>query len=151
MEKIMGYIDVGKKQGAKLACGGARAMDKGYFVQPTVFADVQDDMKICKEEIFGPVQSIQKFKTLEEVCERANTNNYGLAAAVFTKDLEKATYVSHALRAGTVWVNCYNIFSAMAPFGGFKESGSGRELGSYGLEAYTEVKSITTFIGAKNS
>ena len=101
--KIMGYIDAGKKEGAKLVHGGDRALDKGYFIQPTVFADVKDDMKICREEIFGPVQSIQKFKTLEEVAERANRNNYGLAAAVFTKDIERATYLSHALRAGTVW------------------------------------------------
>jgi len=150
-EKIMGYIDVGKKEGAKLMHGGDRALEKGYYIQPTVFADVEDDMRICREEIFGPVQSIQKFKSLEEVAERANRNNYGLAAAVFTNDIERATYLSHALRAGTVWVNCYNVFSTMAPFGGFKESGSGRELGEYGLEAYTEVKTITTHIGKKNS
>ena len=108
-------------------------------------------MKICKEEIFGPVQSIQKFKTLEEVATRANNSRYGLAAAVFSKNIDTATYLSHALRAGTVWVNCYNIFSMAAPFGGYKESGSGRELGEYGLEAYTEVKTITTAIPQKNS
>ena len=108
-------------------------------------------MRICREEIFGPVQSIQKFSTVEEAAERANKNSYGLAAAVFTKDIEKSTYLSHALRAGTVWVNCYNIFSAMTPFGGYKESGCGRELGSYGLQNYTEVKTITSYIGRKNS
>lgn len=150
-EKILGYIEDGKKEGATLAYGGSRAGDKGYYIQPTVFSDVSDDMKICREEIFGPVQAIQKFKTLEEVANRANKNSYGLAAAIFSKDIEKATYLSHALRAGTVWINCYNVFSAMAPFGGYKESGSGRELGSYGLEAYTEVKTITTHIGKKNS
>lgn len=150
-DKILGYISSGKSEGAKLAVGGSRHGDKGYFIQPTVFADVSDDMKICREEIFGPVLSIQKFKTLEEVAVRANKGNYGLAAAVFSKDIEKATYLAHALRAGTVWLNCYNIFSAAAPFGGFKESGSGRELGEYGLEAYTEVKTITMSLPGKMS
>eukprot|EP00095_Tigriopus_kingsejongensis_P005982 maker-scaffold48_size466083-snap-gene-3.23 protein:Tk05982 transcript:maker-scaffold48_size466083-snap-gene-3.23-mRNA-1 annotation:"aldehyde mitochondrial precursor" len=142
-DKILGYIKSGQTEGAKLGYGGERAHDKGYYIQPTVFSDVTDDMKICREEIFGPVQAIQKFKTLEEVAERANKSRYGLGAGIFTRDIEKAAYLSHAVRAGTVWVNCYNVFSAMTPFGGFKESGSGRELGSYGLEAYTEVKTIT--------
>jgi aldehyde dehydrogenase (NAD+) len=150
-EKILGYIKAGKSEGAKLGTGGQRAGDRGYFIQPTVFSDVSDDMKICREEIFGPVLSIQKFKSLEEVANRANNNSYGLAAAVFSKDIEKATYLAHALRAGTVWLNCYNIFSAAAPFGGYKESGSGRELGEYGLEAYTEVKTITMSLPGKMS
>jgi len=150
-EKILGMIESGKKEGAKLATGGARALDKGYFIQPTVFTDVQDDMTICREEIFGPVQSIQKFKTVEEVAERSNKSNYGLAASIFTKDLDKAHYLSHALRAGTVWLNCHNVLDASAPFGGFKESGSGRELGEYGLDAYTEVKTVTTSILQKMS
>ncbi|TRY67693.1 hypothetical protein TCAL_02765 [Tigriopus californicus] len=150
-DKILGLIKAGEVEGAKLGFGGKRMGDKGYYIEPTVFADVSDDMRICREEIFGPVLAIQKFKTLEEVAERANNSRYGLAAGIFTQDIEKANYLSHAVRGGTVWVNCYNVFSCMTPFGGFKESGSGRELGSYGLNAYTEVKTITTYIGAKNS
>jgi len=150
-DKILAYIDSGKKDGAKLATGGVRAGDKGYFIEPTVFTDVGDDMKICREEIFGPVQSVQKFSSLDEVAERANKTRYGLGASVFTKDVGKAHYLSHAIRAGTVWVNCHNVFDAATPFGGFKESGSGRELGEYGLEAYTEVKSIITAIPKKIS
>jgi len=151
MNKILGYVESGKQQGAKLLTGGARFGDRGYFVQPTVFGDVTDDMKICKEEIFGPVQSIQKVKNVEDAIERANKNNYGLAAAVFTENLGKAMYVSNSLRAGTIWVNTYNTFSAAAPFGGYKESGIGRELGQYGLDNYTEVKTVTMAIPKKNS
>merc|ERR1711994_877135 len=151
MNKILGYVESGKQQGAKLLTGGSRFGDRGYFVQPTVFGDVTDDMKICKEEIFGPVQSIQKVKNMEDAIERANKNNYGLAAAVFTENLGKAMYVSNSLRAGTVWVNTYNTFSAAAPFGGYKESGIGRELGQYGLDNYTEVKTVTMAIPKKNS
>jgi len=150
-EKILGYIEKGQQEGANLLTGGKRHGDRGYFIEPTVFGDVSDDMVICKEEIFGPVQSIQKFKTLDEVAERANQNNYGLAAAIFSKDNDRATYLAHALQAGTVWTNCYNIFSMAAPFGGYKESGSGRELGEYGLEAYTEVKTVTTALSKKCS
>eukprot|EP00695_Tsukubamonas_globosa_P002947 TRINITY_DN418_c0_g1_i2.p2 TRINITY_DN418_c0_g1~~TRINITY_DN418_c0_g1_i2.p2 ORF type:complete len:131 (+),score=66.55 TRINITY_DN418_c0_g1_i2:154-546(+) len=123
--------------------GGARGLDKGYFIQPTVFADVTDDMKICKEEIFGPVQSIIKFKSLDEVIERANSSKFGLGAGVITRDIGKALRLSKEIRSGTVWVNCYNVFDAANPFGGYKESGIGRELGEYGLANYTEVKCIT--------
>uniref|UniRef100_A0A8C9LAU3 aldehyde dehydrogenase (NAD(+)) n=1 Tax=Pavo cristatus TaxID=9049 RepID=A0A8C9LAU3_PAVCR len=150
-KKILGYISTGKREGAKLLCGGNPAADRGYFVQPTVFGDVQDNMTIAREEIFGPVMQIMKFKTIEEIIERANNSKYGLAAAVFTKDIDKANYVSQALRAGTVWVNCYNVFGAQAPFGGYKASGNGRELGEYGLEAYLEVKNVTMKIPQKNS
>uniref|UniRef100_A0A8V1A6U6 aldehyde dehydrogenase (NAD(+)) n=1 Tax=Gallus gallus TaxID=9031 RepID=A0A8V1A6U6_CHICK len=150
-KKILGYISTGKREGAKLLCGGNPAADRGYFVQPTVFGDVQDNMTIAREEIFGPVMQIMKFKTIEEIIERANNSKYGLAAAVFTKDIDKANYVSQALRAGTVWVNCYNVFGAQAPFGGYKASGNGRELGEYGLEAYLEVKNVTIKIPQKNS
>ena len=100
-------------------------------------------MTIAKEEIFGPVMQILKFKTMEEVAGRANNSKYGLAAAVFTKDLDKANYLSQALQAGTVWVNCYDVFGAQSPFSGYKLSGSGRELGEYGLQAYTEVKTVS--------
>jgi aldehyde dehydrogenase (NAD+) len=149
--KVLGYIKSGIDEGANLRAGGAKWGDKGYFVQPTVFSDVTDDMKICREEIFGPVQVIQKFSTVEEVIERANRNNYGLAAAVFTTNLNNATYLSNSLRAGTVWVNCYDALHSQAPFGGYKMSGIGRELGEYGLEAYTEVKTVTIAIQEKNS
>jgi len=125
--------------------------DQGFFVQPTVFSDVTDDMKICQEEIFGPVQVIQKFKTIDEVIKRANKNSYGLAAGVFTTNLDSATYISNSLRAGTVWINCYDNLNAQAPFGGYKMSGNGRELGEYGLEAYTEVKTVTINLTQKNS
>ncbi|XP_029927355.1 aldehyde dehydrogenase, mitochondrial-like isoform X1 [Myripristis murdjan] len=149
--KILGYISSGKREGAKLMCGGGVAADRGYFIQPTVFGDVQDDMTIAREEIFGPVMQILKFKTLEEVVERANDTKYGLAAAVFTKDIDKAHYVSNGLRAGTVWINCYDVFGAQAPFGGYKASGNGRELGEYGLDNYTEVKTVTIKVPQKNS
>jgi len=141
-EKILSLIEVGKKEGAKLMCGGSRHGDKGYFVQPTVFADVQDHMRVAREEIFGPVQQILKFKTLDEVLERANDSDYGLGAAVNTKDLDTMIAVSNGLRAGTVWVNCYNVFDCIAPFGGYKQSGMGRELGEYGLQQYSEVKVV---------
>ncbi len=142
-DKVMGYIESGKKQGAKLVAGGTRVGDRGYFIQPTVFADVQDDMKIAQEEIFGPVMSIIKFKSVDEVVQRANKTMYGLAAAVWTRDITKAHQVANSVRAGTVWVNCYDVFDAAAPFGGFKQSGIGRELGEYGLQNYTEIKTVT--------
>jgi aldehyde dehydrogenase (NAD+) len=146
-EKVMSYIDSGKSEGAKLLCGGERAGDRGYFVKPTVFADVRDDMKIAEEEIFGPVMSIIPFEGIDEVTERANRTMYGLAAAVWTKDITKATTIANNVRAGTVWVNCYDVFDAAAPFGGFKQSGIGRELGEYGLQQYTEVKTVTMALG----
>lgn len=143
MERILGYIESGNQEGAKLLTGGKRLGNKGYFVEPTVFADVKDDMKIAREEIFGPVMSILKFKDMPEALARGNSSCYGLAAAVWTQDVQKAHRMAHALRAGTVWVNCYDVFDARAPFGGFKMSGIGRELGEYALEAYTEVKTVT--------
>ena len=151
MDKILGLIDIGKKEGAKLCVGGNRHGDQGFFVQPTVFADVQDHMRIAKEEIFGPVMQIIRFKDLDEVIERGNKTIYGLAASVFTKDLDKAMYLSQGLRAGTVWINCYDNFDASIPFGGYKMSGYGREKGEYGLHAYTEVKVIMTKLLQKNS
>jgi len=142
-DKVLGYIDAGKREGASLLCGGGRWGDRGYFVEPTVFADVQDHMKISEEEIFGPVMSIIKFKDMSEVIDRANRTVYGLAAAIWTRDIGKAHAIANSVRAGTVWVNCYDVFDAAAPFGGFKQSGIGRELGEYGLQQYTEVKTVT--------
>eukprot|EP00795_Rhopilema_esculentum_P006248 gene6248-11660_t len=150
-DKILDLIESGKKQGAKLNCGGKRAGDKGFFIEPTVFSDVTDDMRIAKEEIFGPVQQIIKFKDIDELIERANDTYYGLAAAVHTKDLNRALKVAHGIRAGTVWVNCYDVLNAQSPFGGFKMSGSGRELGEYGLEQYTLVKSVIIKLDQKNA
>ncbi|EAW11026.1 aldehyde dehydrogenase family protein [Aspergillus clavatus NRRL 1] len=141
-ERILGYIETGKKEGARVVTGGARHGEQGYYVQPTVFADVHDDMTIVKEEIFGPVCTVQKFSSEEEAIEIANNTNYGLAAAVHTTNLNTAIRVSNAVRAGTVWVNNYNTFLTQMPFGGFKESGLGRELGSYALENYSQVKTV---------
>lgn len=142
-DRIMSYIDCGQTEGATLACGGQRVGNRGYFIQPTVFADVQDDMKIAREEIFGPVMSVIPFKDVDEVIGRANRTVYGLAAAVWTRDIKKAHAIANSVRAGTVWVNCYNVLDPRAPFGGFKQSGIGRELGEYGLQQYTEVKTVT--------
>ena len=150
-DHVMSYIDSGTKQGAKLECGGKRHGNKGFFIEPTIFSDVQDDMKIAREEIFGPVMQIFKFKTVEEVIERANDTDYGLAAGIFTRDMNKALTVSQALRAGNVWVNCYDVGGSQAPFGGFKNSGFGRELGGYGLQQYSEVKTVTIKMPQKNS
>ena len=140
--KIMHYIDAGKKQGAKCLAGGERQGDKGFFIKPTIFTDARDDMDIMKEEIFGPVLSITRFKDISEVIKRANATNYGLAAAVWTQDINKAHRIADAVRAGTVWINCYDAFDAAAPFGGYKQSGQGRELGAKGLDAYTETKTV---------
>ncbi len=142
-DKVLGYIESGKKQGARCVAGGERFGSKGYFIKPTVFADVKDDMKIATEEIFGPVMQVLKFNDVEEVVRRANTTDYGLAAAVWTRDIKKAHTIAERLRAGTVWINCYDVFDAAAPFGGFKSSGIGRELGEKALDNYTELKTVT--------
>ncbi|XP_052279587.1 aldehyde dehydrogenase 1A1-like isoform X2 [Dreissena polymorpha] len=151
LKKVLSLIDKGKTEGAKLECGGGRIGDKGYFVQPTVFSNVQDHMTIAKEEIFGPVQSLFKFKTMEEVLRRANDTTYGLAAAVFTNDINTAMTFTQGVKAGSVWVNCYEVVNAQSPFGGFKMSGLGRELGEYGLQQYTEIKNVVVKIPVKNS
>jgi aldehyde dehydrogenase (NAD+) len=143
MDRILGYIETGNKEGAKCLTGGKRFGKAGYFVEPTLFTDVKDEMKIAKEEIFGPVMQVMKFKDADDVIARGNRTTYGLAAAVWTKDITKAHRIAASLRAGTVWVNCYDVFDAAAPFGGFKQSGMGRELGEYSLELYTEVKTVT--------
>jgi aldehyde dehydrogenase (NAD+) len=141
-ERVMGYVESGRSEGATLGCGGERIGTRGYFIRPTVFADVRDEMRIAREEIFGPVMSVISFKSLDEVIARANNTKYGLAAAVWTRDMKKALAVANGVRAGTMWVNCYNVLDTRAPFGGFKQSGIGRELGEYGLQQYTQIKSV---------
>jgi aldehyde dehydrogenase (NAD+) len=142
-DKVMSYIDSGKREGAELLTGGKRVGDRGHFIEPTVFANVQDEMKIAREEIFGPVMSIIRFHDIDEVVDRANNTSYGLAAGVWTRDIGKAHAIANSVRAGTVWVNCFDVFDAAAPFGGFKQSGIGREMGEYALQQYTEVKTVT--------
>lgn len=143
-EKILKYIKSGTESGATLESGGEKLGSKGFYVQPTVFSNVQDNMLIARDEIFGPVQSLLKFKDVEEVIRRANSSHYGLAAGVFTQNIDAANTISRALRVGTVWVNCFNIFDAAIPFGGYKMSGHGREKGVYSLSNYLQVKAIVT-------
>jgi len=147
MDKILGYVEQGQKQGATLLTGGRRHGKKGYFIEPTVFDNVKDDMAIAKDEIFGPVVSVLPFTSVDEVVERANKTTYGLAAAVWTKDINKAHLFAQKVRAGTVWVNCYHVVDTTTPFGGFKMSGQGRENGEAALEHYTETKTVTVKLG----
>ncbi|KNE22075.1 aldehyde dehydrogenase family protein [Virgibacillus pantothenticus] len=141
-ERVLHYIEIGKKEGAKLVAGGESAGDKGYFVKPTVFADVEDDMRIAREEIFGPVVAVFPFDTTEEAIRRANDSDYGLAAAVWTENIRTGHQVARRLKAGTVWINDCNQENPAAAFGGYKQSGIGREMGNYALDNYTEVKSV---------
>lgn len=141
-ERVLYYIAKGKEEGARVAAGGEKALEKGYYIQPTVFADVTDEMIIAKEEIFGPVVVVLPFDTVEEVIERSNNTPFGLAAGVWTENIKTAHNVANRLKAGTVWINDYNLEDAAAPFGGYKQSGIGREMGSYALDNYTEVKSV---------
>jgi len=140
--RVLGYIEKGVNEGAELLVGGTKPYEQGYFVSPTIFANVQDEMTIAKEEIFGPVISAIPYDNIDDLIARANNSEYGLAAGVWTRDVAKAHYIAENLRAGTVWVNCYNVFDAASPFGGYKQSGIGREMGSYALNSYTEVKSV---------
>ena len=146
MNKVLKYIEIGKEEGAKIALGGHRIMkpgyEKGFFVEPTIFVDTTPDMRIVQEEIFGPVVVIQKFHGEKEAIQLANNTTYGLAAGVFTNDNTKALRVIKKLRAGITWVNTYGPVYPEAPWGGYKQSGIGRELGTYGLDDYTEVKQI---------
>jgi acyl-CoA reductase-like NAD-dependent aldehyde dehydrogenase len=141
-DKILGYIADGKQAGARCTTGGSRAKPRGYFVQPTVFDGVRNDMKIAREEIFGPVVSTLTFKDLDSVIAMGNDTTYGLSAGVWTRDIGKAHRAAAALKAGTVWINCFNAFDAASPFGGYKESGYGRELGQHALDLYTQTKSV---------
>ncbi|GBP79051.1 Aldehyde dehydrogenase X, mitochondrial [Eumeta japonica] len=148
-DKVMSYIACGKAEGARCVAGGARVGDSGYYIAPTVFADVQDGMKIAKEEIFGPVQSILKFETFDEVVDRANDTTYGLGAGVVTNDISLAlAFVKHA-RVGSVWINTYDYVTSQTPFGGYKNSGIGRELGEEGILPYLETKTVTISLPKK--
>lgn len=140
-ERVMNYIEIGKAEGAEVIIGG-NAVEQGCFVEPTILADVKEDMTVSQEEIFGPVLVISKFDTVQEVVERANQSLYGLGAGVWTQDITKAHNIANKLKSGSVWINCYNVTDPASPFGGFKNSGFGREMGTYALENYTEVKSV---------
>ena len=146
MERILGFVEAGKKDGAKLVCGGERGMDndmnKGFFVKPTIFDACNNNMSIAQQEIFGPVLSVIPFKTMEEVAVEANKTAYGLSGAVWTQDIKKAHKFAAHIKAGTIWINCYNMFDPQMPFGGYKMSGYGRELGKHSIELYTNMKSV---------
>ncbi len=142
MNRVLSYVDKGKGEGARLVMGGSRAPGRGYFVRPTIFDGVKNGMTIAREEIFGPVLSVLRFRDLDEVVSAANDTPYGLAAAVWTKDIKKAHRAARLLKAGTVWINTYGLYDSAMPFGGYKMSGFGRELGRHGLQEYTQTKSV---------
>ncbi len=147
LNRVCGYLEAGFAEGAKAVVGGHKAGDRGYFVEPTVLVDTRESMKVVKEEIFGPVVTAMPFTDPEEIIPRANNSDYGLAAAVWTRDISKAHRMAELLRAGTVWINCYNIFDAALPFGGYKQSGWGREMGHDVLNLYTQTKAVCAKIG----
>jgi phenylacetaldehyde dehydrogenase len=142
LRRVTGYLEAGRDEGAHVVVGGARKGAHGYFVEPTVLTSARPDMKVVREEIFGPVVVAQPFQSLDEIAATANDTTYGLGAGIWTKDIAKAHRLAQKIRAGTVWINCYNVFDAGLPFGGYKESGWGREMGHEVLEAYTEVKAV---------
>ncbi|KAF9563464.1 aldehyde dehydrogenase [Agrocybe pediades] len=141
-ERVMGYIDAGKKAGATVHVGGERHGEEGYFIKPTIFTNTTPDMKIVQEEIFGPVAAVIKFKDEEDAIAKANDTVYGLACNIFTQNVSRAIKVAHALEAGSAWVNCANTAEPGVPFGGYKQSGNGRELGEYAIDTYTQVKAV---------
>ncbi|KAG9459284.1 hypothetical protein H6P81_003792 [Aristolochia fimbriata] len=141
-ERVLTYIEQGKKEGACLLTGGKSLGDKGYYIEPTIFTDVKEDMVIGSEEIFGPVMSLMKFKTIDEAIQKANSTRYGLAAGIVTKDINVANKVSRSIRAGSIWINCYFAFDNDSPFGGYKMSGFGRDNGLAALEKYLQTKSV---------
>jgi len=148
-DRIMGYIESGKEDGATVHVGGERSGTEGYYIQPTIFTNTKPDMKIVREEIFGPVGVVIKFQDEDDVVRQANDTTYGLAAAIFTQNIDRAIRTAHRLKAGTVWINCINSFNANVPFGGFKQSGIGREQGEYALANYTNVKAVHVNIGQR--
>jgi acyl-CoA reductase-like NAD-dependent aldehyde dehydrogenase len=150
LERVLHYVETGKREGATLVAGGSRAdigTGKGYFMQPTVFADVRPEMTIAREEIFGPVLAAIEFGDVDEAIVRANDSIYGLAAGIWTRDIKKAHYVASQLKAGTVWINTYNVYDTAAAFGGYKQSGFGREMSVHALEYYTQVKTVWVDLG----
>ncbi|MEV0819970.1 aldehyde dehydrogenase family protein [Nonomuraea rubra] len=144
LRRVTGLLDSGRDEGARAVAGGARHGERGYFVEPTVLTDIRPDMRVVREEIFGPVVVASPFSDLNEIAAQANDTPYGLGAGIWTRDISKAHALASKIRAGTVWINCYNVFDAALPFGGYKQSGWGREMGHEALEAYTEVKSVCT-------
>ena len=142
LQRVCNYLEIGMAEGATALAGGKKLGDKGYFVEPTVLVNTKDNMRVVREEIFGPVVVATAFDNPEELMPRANDSVYGLAAGIWTKDISKAHKLAAALRAGTVWINCYNIFDAALPFGGYKQSGWGREMGKDVLEHYTQTKAV---------
>jgi phenylacetaldehyde dehydrogenase len=147
LERVSGYLRSGEEQGAKALCGGKRRGESGYFVEPTVLVGTSPDMKVYQEEIFGPVVTAIPFKSVDDdLLTRANDTTYGLAAGIYTRDMARAHRIANRLRAGTVWINCYNIFDAALPFGGYKQSGWGREMGHNALDNYLETKSVCASI-----
>ena len=144
VSRVTGYLESGKSDGATAQVGGGRYGDRGYFVEPTVLTNTRPEMKVVREEIFGPVLVAAPFTDLDEIAAVANDSEYGLGAGIWTRDISKAHALAKKLRAGTVWINCYNVFDAALPFGGYKQSGWGREMGHEALHAYTEVKAVTT-------
>jgi phenylacetaldehyde dehydrogenase len=143
-QRVSGFLESGRTDGATALAGGGRHGDRGYFIEPTVLTNTRPDMKVVREEIFGPVVVAAPFSNLDEIAAVANDSEYGLGAGIWTRDISKAHALAKKLRAGTVWINCYNVFDAALPFGGYKQSGWGREMGHEALNAYTEVKAVTT-------
>jgi aldehyde dehydrogenase (NAD+) len=153
LTSILNYIEIGKKEGAKCTVGGGRPkhLTKGYFIEPTIFEDVTNDMTIAREEIFGPVLSVIKYDSINDAIDMANDNIYGLGGAIFSRDVPWAIALAKRLRTGTVWINDYHLLNASAPFGGYKQSGVGRELGPHGLLEFTQIKHIHVDQGLNRS